>query len=116
MIGNPNSVSYTGTHDNDTLLGYLFSLAEEERRHVFRYCGYEGCDMQSGFSAVLRTMYASHAGLLILPMQDLLRYGEDTRINRPGTATGNWGYRLAADQLAGLDPAPFRALANLYCR
>ena len=111
-----NSVAYTGTHDNDTLLGYLFSLPKERRRHVFRYCGYDGEDMQSGFSAVIRTMYASHAGLLVLPMQDLLRFGEDTRINRPGTPTGNWGYRLTLDQLEGLDPAPFRALANLYGR
>ena len=111
-----NSVSYTGTHDNDTLLGYLFALSEERRRHVFRYCGYEGADMQLGFSAVLRTMYASHAGLFVMPIQDLLRYGEDTRINRPGTAKGNWRYRLTADQLASLDPAPFRAMANLYGR
>ncbi|MBQ8174014.1 MAG: 4-alpha-glucanotransferase [Clostridia bacterium] len=111
-----NSVAYTGTHDNDTLLGYLFSMPEERRRHVFRYCGYNGEDMHSGFTAVLRTMYASHAGLLVLPVQDLLRFGEDTRINRPGTPSGNWGYRLTEEQLGSLDPAPFRTLSNLYGR
>lgn len=111
-----NSVAYTGTHDNDTLLGFLFSLSEEHRRHVFRYCGYDGEDVQIGFSAVLREMYASHAGLLVLPVQDLLRFGEDTRINRPGTAAGNWRYRLTEEQLDSLDPTVFRALANLYGR
>ena len=111
-----SSIAYTGTHDNDTLLGFLFSLPEEHRRHVFRYCGYDGEDVQIGFSAVLREMYASHAGLLVLPAQDLLRFGEDTRINRPGTAAGNWRYRLTEEQLDSLDPTVFRSLANLYGR
>ena len=111
-----NSVAYTGTHDNNTLLGYLFELPDDTRRRVFRYCGYAGEDMNEGFSAVLRTMYASHADLLILPVQDLLRYGEDTRINRPGTPSGNWGYRVTEEQLAQVDLSAFRALGELYGR
>lgn len=111
-----NAVSYTGTHDNDTLLGFLFSRTEGERRRIFDYCGYAGRDMNEGFSAVLRTMYASHAGLFILPLQDLLRFGEDTRINRPGTPRGNWEYRVTAAQLASIDPTPYAALAKAYGR
>ena len=111
-----NTVAYSGTHDNDTLLGYLFSLSEETRRRVFRYCGYDGGDMDAGFSAVLRTLYASHAELLILPAQDLLRFGGDTRINRPGTPTGNWTYRVTEEQLARVDLAHFRSLGELYSR
>ena len=113
---NKNTVAYSGTHDNDTLLGYLFSLSEEMRHRVFRYCGYGGADMDAGFSAVLRTLYASHADLLILPVQDLLRFGEDTRINRPGTPTGNWTYRVTEEQLARVDLAYFRSLGELYSR
>ena len=102
-----NTVAYTGTHDNDTLLAYLFALSAQERRHVFDYCGYAGDDMNEGFSAVLHTMLASHAGMVVFPIQDLLRFGCDTRINRPGTATGNWAYRVTREQLASVDPAPF---------
>ncbi len=111
-----NSVTYSGTHDNDTLLGYLFSLDEETRRRVFRYVDYAGRDIDESIPYVLRTLYASHADLLILPVQDLLKFGEDTRINRPGTPSGNWGYRVTEEQLGRVDLSFFRSLSELYDR
>lgn len=111
-----NVASYTGTHDNDTLLGYLFSLSEGERRRVFDYCGYAGDRIEEGIHAVIRTMYASHADLLVLPVQDLLGFGADTRINRPGTPRGNWTYRVTEEQLAAVDWARYRRLSELYGR
>ena len=111
-----NTATYTGTHDNDTLLGYLFSLREEERRRVFDYCGYAGTDIDRGIDAIIRTMYGSHADLFVLPVQDLLRFGEDTRINRPGTPRGNWTYRVTADQLASIDWQAYKTLATRYGR
>lgn len=111
-----HAVAYTGTHDNNTLLGYLFALPEATRRRVFAYCGYPGTEIDGALPYVIRTMYASHADLLILPLQDLLGFGEDTRINRPGTAAGNWTYRVTEEQLSRVDPARFAALADLYGR
>ena len=61
-------------------------------------------------------MFASHAGLLILPVQDLLLYGSDTRINRPGSASGNWSYRITKQQLGLLSPEKFHRWNKLYGR
>ena len=111
-----DSVAYTGTHDNDTLLGYLFSLDPATRRHVFDYIGYAGEEIGEAIDHVFRTMYASHAGILIFPIQDLLRFGCDTRLNTPGTAENNWAFRVTKEQLAGIDTTAFHALAALYGR
>ena len=111
-----NSVAYTGTHDNNTLLGYLYALAPEKRKEIFRYCRYGGENITEGCRAVIETLYASHAGLLILPLQDLLFFGDDTRMNTPGKAGGNWGFRFGEEQIASLDTGYFSALAERYGR
>ena len=61
-------------------------------------------------------MMQSHAGLVIFPLQDLLGFGADTRMNTPGRAEGNWSYRVTGEQLKGLDAAKFRRLNELYGR
>lgn len=111
-----DSVAYTGTHDNNTLLGYLFALDEATRRRVFDYVGYPGGEIGEALDDVFRTMYASHAGMLILPIQDLLRFGCDTRLNTPGTAENNWAFRITKEQLESIDTDAFRRLAALYGR
>ena len=110
-----NCVAYTGTHDNNTLLGFVWEQNDEVRRRLMAYCGFEG-DWNACYDAVLRTMAASHAGLLIVPVQDLLCYGSDTRLNVPGRSDGNWSYRLTREQLRSLDPHRLRARAELYGR
>lgn len=109
-------VAYTGTHDNNTLLGYVWELDEFTRRRVLSYCGYAASDWDRSYDAILRTMFASHAGLLILPVQDLLLYGSDTRFNVPGQSTGNWAYRLTREQLKTVDRAKFREWNRMYGR
>lgn len=111
----PECVAYSGTHDNNTLLGYLWELDEPTRARVLEYCGHEG-PWQQGCRAILRTLFASGADTLILPVQDLLGYGADTRINTPGTAQGNWRYRLAREQFLDIDAARFLRLNALYGR
>lgn len=111
-----NAVAYTGTHDNNTLLGYLYEISDQKRKEIFRYCRYGGALITEGCRAVMETLYSSHAGLLILPIQDLLFFGEDTRVNTPGRAEGNWGFRVTETQLASLDTAYFSALARRYGR
>ncbi len=110
-----NCVAYTGTHDNNTLLGYVWDQDDQTRRRLMKYCGYEG-DWDACYNAVLRTMFASHAGLLMLPVQDLLLFGSDTRINTPGRSEGNWSYRITREQLRALDPKKFAEWNQLYGR
>ena len=111
-----NCAAYTGTHDNNTLLGYIWEMSEADRRRLFAYCGYAGGDWDHCADAILRTVFASHAGLLVLPVQDLLFYGSDTRFNTPGKTGGNWSYRLARDQLPMIDRAKFREWNRLFGR
>ncbi len=109
-------VAYTGTHDNNTLLGYLWELDDENRRNMLAYCGHREESWENGCDAIIRTMLASHAGLVIMPIQDLLGYGSDTRLNTPGRAEGNWGYRITKEQLDSIDKAKYRRLNELYSR
>ncbi len=110
-----NCVAYTGTHDNNTLLGYLWELDGNLRNSMLSYCGHEG-SWESGLKSIIRTVYQSHASLVILPIQDLLGYGSDTRLNIPGKADGNWQYRLTREQIAGIDKQYFKKLRQMYFR
>ncbi len=111
-----NCVAYTGTHDNNTLLGYVWELSDKQRNRLFSYCGYFGADWGRGCDSVIRTLMASHAGLVILPIQDLLGFGRDTRMNVPGRAEGNWSFRLTREQLDSIDRAYYKNLNKLYKR
>ena len=111
-----NCVAYTGTHDNDTLLGFVWGMDEKNRSRLFEYCGYEGDDWDEGIRAARRTLFASVADTVILPIQDLLLYGSDTRMNTPGTASENWGFRITAEQLNSLSAEYFRRMNTLYAR
>lgn len=111
-----NCIAYSGTHDNNTLLGYLWELDGNTRRKMLEYCGYLSDDWEKGYDSILRTLFASHAGVLILPIQDLLGYGSDTRMNIPGTAHGNWQFRITESQLRGIDKEKFRRMNELYKR
>lgn len=111
-----NCVAYTGTHDNNTLLGYVWEQDEANRRLMLDYCGYTDADWDKSYEAILRTMLRSHAGLVLFPVQDLLGFGADTRMNTPGKAEGNWGYRITREQLEQLDRVRFARLNALYGR
>lgn len=111
-----NSVSYTGTHDNNTLLGYVWEIDPQTRKRLFGYCGYFGDDWNEGCQAIIRTMFESHSAYFIMPVQDLLLYGSDTRLNTPGRAEGNWGYRITREQLDCINREHFKHLNGLYGR
>ena len=111
-----NSVAYTGTHDNNTLLGFVWEQDAATRQHMLAYCGYTDPDWNRGYDAIFRTMLASHAGTVIFPIQDLLLFGADTRMNTPGRAENNWTFRVSAAQLASIDRAKWHALNDLYGR
>lgn len=111
-----NCVAYTGTHDNNTLLGYVWELDEKTRRDMLEYCGYTDADWNRGYDAILKTMFQSNAGIVILPIQDLLGYGSDTRLNIPGKADGNWQFRITKQQLDEIDKSKFKKFNHIYRR
>lgn len=114
-----NSVAYTGTHDNNTLLGHIWECDANTRKRVLNYCGYEqkdDNDIDGGYDKIFETMFKSSAGLVIFPIQDLLLYGSDTRLNTPGTATGNWRVRFTKEQILGIDKNKFLKYNELYSR
>lgn len=111
-----NCVAYTGTHDNNTILGYLWELDDSTRRYMLEYCGHKDNTWENGCDAIIRTMLSSHSSLVIMPIQDLLGYGSDTRLNTPGRAEGNWSFRITREQLDSIDRKRFRRLNQMYSR
>ena len=96
----PNCVAYTGTHDNDTLLGWLATLPRATRHSLQDYLGVANGDDEIG-AAMVRTLMASAANLTVLPFQDVLRLGSEHRMNTPGTSRGNWQWRFGWQQIPG---------------
>ncbi|MBZ0068605.1 MAG: 4-alpha-glucanotransferase [Thiobacillus sp.] len=88
----PDTVYYTGTHDNDTTLGWWRTLPEHARHEVMRQLGVE--DPEAVPDAMMATVLGSRAALAILPMQDALGLGSEARMNTPGTDNGNWRWRF----------------------
>jgi 4-alpha-glucanotransferase len=120
----PDLVAYTGTHDNDTAVGWWSSEAGEgstrtaeqvarERAHALAYLAADGREMNW---TLLRGVYASVAALAVAPLQDLLGLGSEARMNVPATADGNWRWRLRAGALTPALAERVRALAALYGR
>ena len=93
--------------------GYGYDDAGREK--MLAYCGHSG-HWETGCESIIRTMFQSHAGLVIMPIQDLLGYGSDTRLNIPGKADGNWAYRVTKQQLDSIDKNKFRTLNKVYHR
>lgn len=117
-----NTVAYTGTHDNNTLLGWLYELNEGARDYVLKYCGFSGAGWGAGgpecrsTKAIIKTLAMSSSSLLVLPYQDMLGYGGDTRMNVPGVAEGNWTYRLPYHLMSTVDRDFFLGLNSTYGR
>ncbi len=117
-----SNIAYTGTHDNNTTLGWLYDMNPDARDFALKYCGFLGAGWGSGgpscasTKAIIRTVIASSAVLAIIPMQDLLGYGADTRINVPGVAEGNWKYRMPLELMMTVDRDYFLDINNTYGR
>lgn len=117
-----NCVAYTGTHDNNTVLGWLWECSPEERAFALDYCRFPGGDWAVGGSesascrAVICTLWQSPANTVIVPIQDLCGFGKDTKMNVPGVPNGNWAFRLSEEQLGGIDSAWLKKLNKTYCR
>jgi 4-alpha-glucanotransferase len=92
----PNCVVYTGTHDNDTTLGWFGSIQGEERRAAEEYVGMHPAGMQWAF---IRAAITSPAALCVVPIQDVLGLGSEARMNVPSRSDGNWSWRYLSGAL-----------------
>ena len=111
----PNCVVYTGTHDNDTCVGwYLDPAVDQGAKAAFRR--YANSDGSSAHLDFIRLAYGSVAALAVVPMQDILGFGSDCRMNRPSVAQGNWVWRLAPHYLNRETADFLRDLARFYNR
>jgi len=96
-------VAYTGTHDNDTSLGWFDSLSAKDREQVWDVLGGAHQTMPE---ALVQAALDSICRLAMIPLQDLLRLGSEARMNTPGTAQGQWGWKFSWQQLAAIGAAP----------
>lgn len=109
-----NCMVYTGTHDNDTTVGWFEKLPEHERLGVLAYLGplsSEGIEWQ-----LIRVAMSSVANQAIVPLQDLLGLGSESRMNVPSTAEGNWQWRYGYDALTGEIRDRLKMLTETYGR
>ncbi len=92
-----NCVVYTGTHDNDTTIGWYNSTTEYDRDHFRRYMNVSGEDPAWD---LIRLAMSSSAGYAIIPLQDLMRLDSNDRMNTPGLPAGNWLFRYTQEMLS----------------
>jgi 4-alpha-glucanotransferase len=109
-----NSVVYTGTHDNDTTVGWWSGLDDGARATARRMLGLTGDVKVPDF--LIDAAYDAPAQLAVIPLQDLLGLGREARMNSPGTVVGNWRWRFTWDQVDADLPAISRARAERSSR
>ncbi len=108
-----NAVSYTGTHDNDTTLGWANNADARVVKHA---CAYLGCEPDGLPAAMLRANFASVATLAIAPMQDFLGLDSEHRMNTPGVIGGNWRWRFQWDDLPSGLAQDIASMMEVYGR
>lgn len=119
-----NIVAYTGTHDNDTTVGWFSSVAgegstrtakqiEREREFCLDYLKTDGQEIHWDFT---RALLASVANTAIVPLQDLLGLGTEARMNLPNTTAGNWAWRFKPNALTKEIATRLRKLTEVYGR
>ena len=96
----PNTVVYTGTHDNPTTRGWYEELPDAQQQELRHYLERHGKEDGEAAPALMRLAWASEAALAMAPLQDLLNLGKEARMNVPGRAAGNWRWRFTADILS----------------
>lgn len=117
-----DTVAYTATHDNSPTLGWLYELPNEVRNEVLDYFGFSDPDWGVGgrqgriTKVIARSLIASVANRVILPMQDLSAHGSDTRVNVPGVPQGNWEYRCTLSTYEDIDVGFYKHINTVYGR
>ena len=118
----PNSINYVGTHDNNTILGWLWEACEEERKFALEYCGFYGDNWGEGgyYSAscrkIIETVWKSSSNVAIIALQDMCGFGSDARMNIPGVPDKNWRFRTTRDTIDNIDTSYFKHINSLFRR
>lgn len=107
-----DTIAYTGTHDNETILGWWDKLTTDQKTYVREYLNLNDDDI---IESMLRALYQSGARISLTTMQDLLCQDNGSRINQPNTM-GNWTYRLPPDYLSRLENSLLATLTTIYRR
>jgi 4-alpha-glucanotransferase len=119
-----NRVAYTGTHDNDTTIGWWNSTGEsdstrtaadvaKEKAFARTYLNTDGREINW---VLIRTLLASVADVAVVPLQDVLGLGSEARMNLPGSISGNWRWRFRTEMLKPEFASRLRELVNIYDR
>ena len=111
-----NCVVYTGTHDNDTLLGWYQTMDDADREFSARYMNNRGTPPEEIHWDFIRLAMSSVADLCVIPIQDYLGLGSSARINTPSTLGNNWKWRLREGQLTDSLAERIREMTELYGR
>jgi 4-alpha-glucanotransferase len=109
-----NCVVYTGTHDNDTVIGWFENASEAERTHVLSYM-----NVQTGDNIawdMIRLAFSSVANSAVAMLQDMMNLGTEARMNFPGKPSGNWQWRYTSEMLTGDIARKIGELTLLYGR
>ncbi|HWI40757.1 MAG TPA: 4-alpha-glucanotransferase, partial [Verrucomicrobiae bacterium] len=106
-------VVYTGTHDNDTTLGWYMSQSEHQKQRIRNYLNISGDDLVWD---MIRAAMASVCDRAVIPLQDVLCLGTEAKMNRPGTARGNWSWRYREGDLTSWHAERLRDLSATYGR
>lgn len=117
-----NSINYVGTHDNNTLLGWLWEASEEERRFALDYCGFAGDNWgEGGYKSpscrkIIETVWKSSSNVAMISFQDMCGFGSDARMNIPGVADKNWRFRTTKETIDSADGDYYYRINSLYRR
>lgn len=111
---NRNCVAYTGTHDNDTTVGWFEKRSFDDRKKVVDYLG--GICNEGIHWSLIRLALASVANMAIFPVQDLLGLGTNSKMNTPGTVEDNWSWRYGENDLTEDVAQHLQYLTYLYGR
>lgn len=112
-----NTVVYTGTHDNETTRGWYEAATPKEQAFCCKYLGLApDTPSEQIVRGLIRLAWASVADLAVAPLQDVLALGPEARMNLPGRAAGNWGWRFQAGQLTDKHLADLADLTDLFAR
>ncbi|MBQ9227362.1 MAG: 4-alpha-glucanotransferase [Eubacterium sp.] len=118
----PNSINYVGTHDNNTLLGWLWEASEQDRSFALDYCRFHGGFWGDGgyqsasCRAVTEAVWQSASNVAMISLQDMCGFGADARMNIPGVGEKNWRFRTTEQTLNSIDADYFRHINALYRR
>ena len=117
-----NSVNYVGTHDNNTILGWLWEADEESRSFALDYIGFEDENWGDGgyysksCRKVIEAVWKSSSNTAVVAFQDMCGFGSDARMNIPSVPEKNWRYRTDTDTINRLDAEYFKKINTLYRR